>query len=306
MGLKLHDIKFLLAAREGGVDFGSTLTLGHQEYMEGADSLSQYLLNRSLVQTAGEALNLASQQKPYADWIFQLLGAGTVSVMDHSSYEGASILHDMNTAIPDKWKQSFSVVYDGGTLEHIFHYSIALKNAMELVRPGGHLLIQTPANNFFGHAFYQLSPELFFRALSSENGYSIERMIAVEDRPGSSWYEVADPAQVQSRVELINSNRVTLLIQARRDTVKPIFERVPQQSDYLARWHDTQGTAPGLAGQDSEGSGKKRLRTLQMTKIATRIIRRLTRPIRVSKHLKHIRRQRSFENREYFNPVKIP
>jgi hypothetical protein len=303
MGLKLHDIKFLLAAREGGVDFGNTLTLGHQEYLEGADGLSQYLVNRRLVQTAGEALALAKGQKPYADWIFQLLGAGKVSVLDHSSYEGASILHDMNTAIPDKWKQSFSVVYDGGTLEHIFHYSIALKNAMELVRPGGHLLIQTPANNFFGHAFYQLSPELFFRALSSENGYRIERMIALEDRPGSSWYQVADPAHVQSRVELINSNRVTLLIQARRDTVKPIFERVPQQSDYIARWHDSRATSQGVSGKDGEGNAKNGFRTPQM---ANRVVRRLTRGIRVSKHLKNLRRQRSFENREYFHPVEIP
>ncbi len=306
MGLKLHDIKFLLAAREGGVDFNSTLTLGHQEYMEGADSLTQYLLHRGVVETAGEALGLAGEQKPYADWIFQLLGAGTVSVMDHSLYEGASIVHDMNTPIPDKWKQSFSVVYDGGTLEHVFHYSIALKNAMELVRVGGHLLIQTPANNFFGHAFYQLSPELFFRALSSENGYCIERMIALEDRPGSSWYQVADPAHVRSRVELINSNRVMLLIQARRDSVKPIFESVPQQSDYLAKWQDAPGTLQGVSGQDSKRSAENRFRALQLRDMTRRIIRRLTRHARVSKHLKHLRRQRSFENREYFHPVEIP
>jgi hypothetical protein len=301
MGLKLHDIKFLLAARERGVDFNTTLTLGRQEYMEGADSLSQYLFERGLVPTTGEALNVANQQKPYADWIFRLLGAETVSAMDHSSYEGASAVHDMNAPIPDTWKESFSVVYDGGTLEHVFHYSIALKNAMELVRPGGHLLIQTPANNFFGHAFYQLSPELFFRALSTENGYRIERMIALEDRPGSAWYQVTDPAHIRSRVELVNSNRVILLIQARRDSVKPIFEQIPQQSDYFTKWQDTEKGVVGISDRS-----KKENKFAHLGNMTRRIARRLTRPARVSNHLKHLRRQRSFENREYFSPVETP
>jgi 2-polyprenyl-3-methyl-5-hydroxy-6-metoxy-1,4-benzoquinol methylase len=57
-------------------------------------------------------------------------------------------------------------VFDGGTLEHIFDYPTAIKNCMKMVKPGGHLLLTTPANNWFGHGFYQFSPELFYSFVS--------------------------------------------------------------------------------------------------------------------------------------------
>ena len=61
----------------------------------------------------------------------------------------------------------FDVVYDGGTLEHVFNFPVALRNAMELLRPGGRLFtIHTCANNLCGHGFYQFSRELFYRTLS--------------------------------------------------------------------------------------------------------------------------------------------
>ena len=38
-----------------------------------------------------------------------------------------------------------------------------------------HFVRITPANNFFGHGFYQFTPELFFRIFSAANGFEVER-----------------------------------------------------------------------------------------------------------------------------------
>jgi hypothetical protein len=108
----------------------------------------------------------------------------------------------------------------------------------------------TPANNYFGHGFYQFSPELFFRIFTPANGFVIERLIAAESDLFSSEvlglpfigelqgrrFSVRDPAEVRQRVLLSGTTPIILQIQARRTSVVPIFEQYPQQSDYTAAW----------------------------------------------------------------------
>ena len=64
------------------------------------------------------------------------------------------------------------MVVDGGTLEHVFDYPTALRNAMRMVRVGGHLILNAPVNNFPGHGFYQISPELFFRCFHDNSAFA--------------------------------------------------------------------------------------------------------------------------------------
>ena len=72
--------------------------------------------------------------------------------------------------------QRFTSVIDSGTLEHVLNYPVALKHCMELGSLGGHFLAITPANHFFGHGFYQFSPDLFYRVFTLENGFGIQQM----------------------------------------------------------------------------------------------------------------------------------
>jgi hypothetical protein len=172
----------------------------------------------------------------YAENLLRFLGAQAIDSFDNSDFEGATHVHDMNRPIADEFKQRYSVVLDGGTLEHIFDFPTAIRNCMEMVRVGGHYLAITPANNFFGHGFYQFSPELYFTVLSPENGFTVESMVAFEEIERPVWRQVADPRETGGRVTLLNDKPVYLLIVARRTAVKPIFERPPQQSDYVPRW----------------------------------------------------------------------
>jgi SAM-dependent methyltransferase len=235
MGVDWHTARALIAARSSGVDFDRTATLGRQNLHVSLPEIADMLRDYGL---PGDRLDLSAPQPEFADDFFGLLGTRELTAIDASSYEGAHV-HDMNLPIPESLRQQFDVVLDGGTLEHVFNFPTAIQNAMEMVRVGGHLFLQTPANNFLGHGFYQFSPELFFRVLSADNGYAIERMLIYETYPGSDWYEVTDPAAVQSRVELIGSeHRTLLLVHARRTADKPIFAQTPQQSDYAASWSE--------------------------------------------------------------------
>lgn len=191
-----------------------------------------------MVKTDAEVGRILTEADGFAEPLLQLLGAEHICSVDASSYEGASTVHNMNLPIPDSLRSAFSVVIDAGTLEHIFDFPTAIKNCMEMVQEGGHLLLMTPANNFMGHGFYQFSPELFFRVCSEENGYEIARAILCEVEPDAQWYEVVDPARARRRVELVNSRPAYLLIQARKVRNAPILAAAPQQSDYTVAWQE--------------------------------------------------------------------
>lgn len=245
MGVCWHHVKALISARKAGIEFGRTLTVGRLNLFISPFELKE-ILKKDMPELLAKYDEFMLPHPIYAEPLLKLLGATEVVSLDASNYEGASIIHDMNLPIPDELKGKFDFVDDGGTLEHVFAFPTAIKNCMELLKVGGHLMINTPANNNFGHGFYQFSPELFFRVLSPENGFKVERMVAFEHFDGSQWFEVADPDLVRSRVELLNHRRrVQLSVRAVKTQETQIFAKTPQQSDYAVAWDTSAGTDTG-------------------------------------------------------------
>lgn len=238
MGLDINSVQFLIAARKKGARFDRTLMLGRHSLNVFPRTLATVLERNGF---SSERCRLPSA---YAEPFFETLGAARVESMDNSDFEGAQFIHDLNQPLPVEWREQFDVVFDGGTLEHVFNFPTALRNAMELLKPGGRLFIHNCANNLCGHGFYQFSPELFYRALGPENGFEVERMVIHRVGPYGNWYEVSDPNAIRSRVELITFTPMHLLVQAKRTEVKSIFAQPPQQSDYTALWQAAGQTAP--------------------------------------------------------------
>lgn len=236
MGIMLNDVRFLVNARAEGVSFARTLTLGRLDWYVRPGSLERWARRTGHDLTGLEPDRLTGGHgEPFLQW----LGAAQVDSMDVSAYEGATVLHDLNLPVPAHLKGAYSVVFDGGTLEHIFNFPQAVRNCMEMTAVGGHLLLCSPANNEMGHGFYQFSPELWYRVLSPENGFTVERMLMyaqVHEHEGDEFYEVADPLAMGERVVLVNHHPTYLLIQARRTAEVPLFTRPPQQSDYATAW----------------------------------------------------------------------
>jgi hypothetical protein len=237
VGVDREAVTALLLARSGGVSFEHPLMLGRQRlHMQWRD-LQATFSKVGLDMAAENAQRLHSEESGFAEPLLRLLGAVDPQSLDASDFEGSTLVHDLNQPVPEDWRGRYSLVWDGGTLEHVFSFPTALRNAMQLTRVGGHLITMSPANNWMGHGFFQFSPELWFRALSPENGFEMEWMLIKASRhPASRWYRVRDPKTVQDRVTATTRTRNTIYALARRTGDVPIFESVPMQSDYQDAW----------------------------------------------------------------------
>jgi hypothetical protein len=287
MGLDINSVQFLIAARKSGVPIGDVLMIGRQD-------LNVYPVKmRRVLTKAGLPDELFAPNAPdtrYAEPVFKSLGARSVASLDASAFEGAEFVHNLNQPVGNELKQRFDLVYDGGTLEHVFNFPVALQNCMEMIRENGRLFMHTIANNWCGHGFYQFSPELFYNVLCAENGFEVERMILHVVGPYGRWYEVANPQAIRSRVELVNSLPVQLLIQARRTHIVPLFGRTPQQSDYTPRW--------------VEQSPQKKNPFAPSRPQLAKIFPGVARLAHVAKIGWHMWRSHSLRNRTNFRPVK--
>jgi hypothetical protein len=240
MAITNNDVTFLFYCKKIGVSFKDTLMLGRLKQFAKKDYILNDIEKFSNLDLNINAINFKEE---YSESFFKMLGADTINSIDYSDYEKASIIHDMNLPLSDEYDNRFSVIIDGGTIEHVFNFPIAIKNCMKALKVGGYYLGMTPANNLMGHGFYQFSPELFYRIFSPENGFCVIKMLAYATKDNSeakNWYEVIDPKTIKNRVMLRNSLPTYILIIAKKMEEKEIFSTYPQQSDYVSTWfaHD--------------------------------------------------------------------
>lgn len=235
MGFNIKTSELLLYAKKLGVSFEQPITIGRQR-LHGSRFLFKKLFKKYNI--PANLLNELLKSDRYCEIFLDFLGAKKTDSIDASEYEKATIIHDMNQSISDAYAGKYSVVIDGGSLEHVFNFPVAIKNCMEMVRVGGHFIGIVPTNNFLGHGFYQFSPELFYRVFSKDNGFEIKTMILYFDDFNSPLYEVVDPFLVKTRVKLKNSKETYLFILAQKITSAVPFRSTPQQSDYeFVQWN---------------------------------------------------------------------
>lgn len=285
MGFSPIDLHFLLSSEFLGFTGERICTLGHLT-LHG----KQAEFNQLLKEYEKPQILLPKYRALYfAEDVLSPLGF-KVNSIDASDYEGANILHDLNCPIPVSMQGRYDLVYDGGTLEHVFNFPLALQNAMQMVKVGGHIMMHTPANNQCGHGFYQFSPELYFRVLSPQNGFELIRLYIT----GSGGpYHVADPAFVHGRVTLLNSDAAMLMVHAKKIADVPISN--PQQSDYVSNW-----TEHKLEKQD--GHLKSVLRRVLSAKQIAQISNILNK-LRTHRGVVQWKRKSNFYNRHFYIPV---
>lgn len=97
---------------------------------------------------------------------FSMLGFTEVHAIDISDYEGADIIIDLNQECPEEYHEKFDVVIDGGTLEHVFNISYAMKSICHLLKPDGIIIHASPLSGYVDHGFYSISPIFFLTFMS--------------------------------------------------------------------------------------------------------------------------------------------
>lgn len=249
MGIDTEAARFLLIGRQEGASFDRCATLGRQNLFLGNREVASLLREYGVdPEEYPEFFRTPYTRFRYSEPFWEMLGTNNLQILDASDFEGGkqTRVHDLNQPIPDDLKGQFDAVCDFGTLEHVFNFPVGLRNCLEMVKVGGRFFAVTTANNFFGHGFYQFSPELFFRVLSERNGFELERLVVVEYGPRKRWFAVNDPEAIRDRSSLINGWPVALCIRARKTAEKPVLREPVQQSDYVAAW--TQQASPAQSG----------------------------------------------------------
>lgn len=180
------------------------------------------------------------QADGYAETMFGKLGFGAIEALDLSNYEGAALMWDLNRPVPDEWHESFSFIFDGGLLEHVFNAPQALRNVWDMLEVGGRFVSATPFNGFPGHGFYQFGPELVWSHWKRAMGCKVHTCRAIEAN-GTYWRSLPDPEVLGRRLDVTQwrrpmpTGRVLMYYEVEKTAATPLGD-VALQSDYVAMW----------------------------------------------------------------------
>src|SRR5882724_5786765 len=108
MRIDSESAAFLCEARAAGASFGRVLTLGRQNLNVDRETLHGLAARHGLgAATADDAAH------EYCEPFFErFLGAQAIDAVDHSAYEGAALVHDLNQPMPSEWEERYDAVVD--------------------------------------------------------------------------------------------------------------------------------------------------------------------------------------------------
>jgi len=226
MGISIHPFNFLRYALKRSGSFGKTATIGRLKLFVGNKYIKK-MLNLSEIVDYGEFCEKL---------LLTHFGSVKVDSYDYSNYEGATFTYDLNKPPPSSLigpEYLYDTIIDSGTLEHIFNIPQAFKNISNMCKIGGTILLILPTNNFCGHGFWQISPELFFSLYSDANGYTETEVFLAGDKDNKNWYKVKKPENGIRRV-LTNCSPVVALVRTKK--AQNFSHDTVQQSDYVHIW----------------------------------------------------------------------
>jgi hypothetical protein len=144
---------------------------------------------------------ICSKSESYLETILLNLGASEAESIDVSPYEGASIIHDMQSSLPVNLRNRFDLVLDFGVSEHILDIGTVFSNIDALLKKGGLYVGILPRTGWNDHGLFQFTPEFFF-TLARWQGYSLECACVAVDEPEARYYQYQtygrDPLHLQS------------------------------------------------------------------------------------------------------------
>lgn len=95
-------------------------------------------------------------------------------------------MFDLCGDLPDDLNGKYDLIFDGGTLEHLFDVQKAIDNVNKLLKPGGIVIHSVPMSGYINHGFYQFSPTFFFDCYKS-NGYDDLKMYIIMQEFDRNW-----------------------------------------------------------------------------------------------------------------------
>ena len=162
-------------------------------------------------------------------------------VMAIDMHGPTSLNLDLNQ--PLDLKGTFSVVYNHGTLEHIFNPAQVLRTMHDHCEVGGLMLHESPFTGWIDHGFYTIQPTLYYD-LAAANSYDLRYFAVTHIEHGTA-------VEIHSREQLLKmaaaggvANNAMLYVAMRKTKDEPF--RIPMQGFYAeaisaeaqAAWRD--------------------------------------------------------------------
>ena len=168
MGIPSSQSRLLMRICKQHAFDGAVLQLGRQDVAISEEEM------QSIANEEGFNLQVVKEYRIYREsrfnglrmmddrYFFRRLGFSMVHSLDISDYEGADILHDLNLPLSSGSNNigMYNLIFDGGTMEHVFHVPNLLQNVFKLLAVNGRIVHSVPVD-LFNHGFYNFSSCLF-------------------------------------------------------------------------------------------------------------------------------------------------
>jgi len=221
---------------------GRALTLGKQDVLFDYAELIRVMREVGLEPALGSNEELNVKGHISDSCLFKTLGFTDCQSLDYSDYEKADHAVDLNKDDPSpELDGQFDLVYDGGTLEHVFHVPNALHRIFRMLRVGGRVLHTSPCANYLDHGFYMFSPT-FFVDFYSANCFDINavQMMRLARNSEAVPWEISNytPGCLDDMGVGGLDDGIYMVACTATKTDRSTGTMVPQQRHYLEVWND--------------------------------------------------------------------
>lgn len=224
---------------------GRILTLGRMDIHFGVELLHQVARQRGVrlqeVVDPPPPIRSVLQSKGFISdqHALKALGFSEVLSLDVSDYESADVQFDLNLSDPpSELRGTCDMVFDGGTIEHVFHLPNCFANIHKMLRVGGRVVHVAPSTNHVDHGFYMFSPTLFWDYYTA-NGYEIETIQIFRYTPDhQAPWEVSnyEPGCLWQVAFGGLDDALYGIICVATKTGESTCDKIPVQSDCIAHW----------------------------------------------------------------------
>jgi hypothetical protein len=201
-------------------------------------------MNDTLAETAKNFIHAAT--------MFEAMGIEGYLDMDKFDSDKPAVLHDLNDPIDDDLKSRFGLVFDGGTIEHIFDVRQVLGNIVNMLGIGGCVVHQ--CSFAIDHGFYGFSPIVYYDFYGA-NGfgefecYLLEVDFSDVTRTYANCHRCIKYEYGMSLEGVINTSKeILIFFVARKQAILPRLV-VPTQGSYVRRGNVAE--APSNASQSA-------------------------------------------------------
>lgn len=207
-------------------------------------------------------------------YFFRALGAGTVTALDVSDYEGAEMVHNLDTPIPSALEGKFDFICNGSVLDNMFNPVMGIINIARMLSAGGRALHFEHASNAVNNAYLQFSPNWFFDYYVVNNFADCKSYVALFLDPNGPWDFYACTHDHGTEPGIFRSSRFAMTAVVAEKSADSTSDKIPTQAQYREATHQAQflqalrrmsaSPRPVMAASRTGGVSRARRRLLEL------------------------------------------